>query len=351
MRYRDLSFLAALLLLSALVIPSVVAASSPNAKRAKVNQMVAMLPASDMVATIDVKRFFGDALPRLLSANQPMLAEWLGKIDSMSDKSGIDLRQFEFLAVGLNAKFVSEKNYELEPVILARGTVNSQDVIVAARQASAERFREEAVNGKTMFTFSMTDLANKIKTDETAADAKPMIDKILIGTSSEISISAVDSNTVAIGSPERVRTLIGARSKVGSDITRLLDRKPFAVINFAGKAPGGLKSYLPLESDDLGKSIDAIRFAYGSMDVANGEMAMSLSARLERLSQAEQLYDTLELMKAFGGGALGNSQRADQQLYARLIQSVKLSRNGNEISLDLAIPQSDVDLLIAMLTK
>jgi hypothetical protein len=351
MRYRNLSFLSSIFLLSALLTPTIVSASSSNAKRAKANQMVAMLPASDVVATVDVKRFFDDAMPKILSANQPMLAEWIGKVDSIREKTGIDIRQFEFLTIGVNVKLVSEKNYEIEPVMLARGAVNAKDVIGAAKQASNGRYREETINGKTVFTFAMSELAEKIPEEAAETATKPMIDKLLFGLSTDISISAVDANTIAIGTSERVRTLLGGRSKVGSDVTRLLDRKPFAVVNFAGKVPGGLKVYLPLESDDLGNSIDAIRFAYGSMDVINSEVSMSLSARLERASQSEQLHDTLDLLKAVAGGTLGSSRRADQQLYARLIQNLKLSRNGNEISIDLSIPQSDLDLLVAMLTK
>ncbi len=359
MNTRSTFLLAAILLLSLFLSPTVGSSASPNAKRAKTKQMLAMLPASDMVMTMDVARFFEDALPKILSSNQPMLADMMSKIDSMREKTGIDLRQFEFLTVGLNVKFVSEKQYVVEPVMLARGSVSSQAVIAAAKQAANGRYKEESINGKTIFTFPMAGLAKKARTeiedDEDSDAAEPAapsaIEKIFLTTSSDVSVSAVDTNTVALGTPDRVRALIEARTRVGSDIAGLLDRKPFAVLNFAGKMPAGLKSYLPLESDDLGESIDAIRYAYGNMDVAEGQVSMSLSARLERSAQSEQLYDTLDLLKSFAGGALGSSKRPDQQLYARLIQNVKLSRNGSEISIDLTIPQGDVDLLMAMLTK
>lgn len=354
MKYRSFSFFTALFLLSAMVAPTLFANTSPNAKRAKVNQLVAMLPASDMVVTMDVTRFFGDALPGILSSDQAKLADLLSKIDAMQQKTGIDLRQFEFITAGLNVKFVSDNKYDIDAVMLARGTVSSLAVISAAKEAAANKYKEESVNGKTIFTFSMAEslakLAEKADSEETKKEGS-IIDKFLLGTSSDLAISAIDANTVAVGTPDRVHALIESRTKVGTDITNLLNRKQFSIVNFAGKVPAGLKTLIPLESDDLGESIDAIRYAYGNLDMANGQVIMGISASLETASQSEQLYDTLDTLKSFGQMLLANSKREDQRLYARLIEKVKFSRKGTEVSMDLAIPQSDVDLLVAMLTK
>src|SRR3982751_6206021 len=53
--------------------------SVAGAYRAQVSQLVGLLPASDGVVTLDAKRFFGDALPRLLAAKPAVLSEITGK--------------------------------------------------------------------------------------------------------------------------------------------------------------------------------------------------------------------------------------------------------------------------------
>src|SRR5690242_9844794 len=92
-----------------------------KAKKAQVNPLVALLPASDAVISLDARRFFADGLPRVLASNQPMLAEVMAKLDEMKTKTGFDLRQFDQVAVGLAAKQVSAKEIDFDPVVIARG--------------------------------------------------------------------------------------------------------------------------------------------------------------------------------------------------------------------------------------
>ena len=52
-------------------------------KKRQTNRLVTLLPASDGVALFEAKRFIDEGLPKLLSANQPMLGEILAKINEM----------------------------------------------------------------------------------------------------------------------------------------------------------------------------------------------------------------------------------------------------------------------------
>ena len=67
---------------------------SARAKKRQTTRLVALLPASDGVAVFDAKRFLNDALPKLLSANQPILAEITAKITEMENRTGIDFGNF-----------------------------------------------------------------------------------------------------------------------------------------------------------------------------------------------------------------------------------------------------------------
>jgi len=92
-----------------------------KAAKSQSNRLVTLLPASDGVAIFDAKRFLNDALPKLLSANQPMLTEIMGKINEMETLTGIDLRKFDQVAVGVAFRQVSPKETDYEPVAIASG--------------------------------------------------------------------------------------------------------------------------------------------------------------------------------------------------------------------------------------
>lgn len=350
MQTRVFSFFAAILLLSNLVLVSTANPTVRSVKRAKTNQLVSMLPASDGIVTLDVKRFFGEALPIVLAAKPTMLNEILAKVAAMQERTGIDVRQFEFIVAGIAANKVGDK-HELDPVMIARGGVNSATIIAAAKTAADNKFKEESVSGKTMYTFAAKEIAAKIADNAGNAKNEKATDKFYGKLSSDLAIAAIDANTIVFGGATRVRQTLEGRSKPSAEITTLLNRKEFSVVNFAAKIPSGMSVFLPLENDELGKSVDSIQYAFGNMDIVAEQALFSMTAKTAQSSQAQELHDTLQVLQSLGKMALGSSKRPDQQLYARLIEKVKFGRSGSEVSLDLEIPKADMDMLMGILIK
>jgi len=300
-------------------------------KKTGANELVSLLPASDGVMTLDVKRFFGEALPRLLSGNQPMLAKITGEIDKFQEKSGIDIRKFEYIAAGVTSRRVSEKKYDVEPVVIARGQLSSAALIGAAKLASNGKYSEERFGERTIYVFTGT----KIPANDTANSVPDVI-----------AVTIIDQTTVAFGTLERVRQTLEAKTKVGLDLTSLLERSPMAVTSFAAKLPAGMKSFMPLENDELGKNIDAIQYVYGNADVSVDSASIHMTARTLQNAQAKGLHETLEGLQMIGKAFLGNAKGADKQVFARMIENVKFSVRANEVMFDLQVPQSDIDILV-----
>ncbi|MDQ3132957.1 MAG: hypothetical protein M3Q99_19680 [Acidobacteriota bacterium] len=309
-------------------------------------QLVALLPASDAVMTFDAKRFMNDALPQILSGNQPMLSKILAHVDEVKAKTGIDLRQFEQVAVGVTAKQITAKEYDFEPVIVARGQINSGALLAAAKLAANGKYREEKVGGKSVFVFAAKEIAAANKPQNPTAKNGQMIDKIIGKLSQEIAVSAFDQNTLAFGTAARVRQTIESKTRVGTDIANLLNKKQSPVMNFAAKLPGGLKQFIPLDNDELGKNIDAIQYLYGSMNVVGDNTALELTAKTLTAAQAQELYETLEGLQMIGKVFLGSAKGADKQVYARMIENAKFTHAANEVKLDLQVQQSDINVLI-----
>lgn len=319
------------------------------AKRARADQLVALLPASDGVVTIDVKRFFGEALPKLLSNNQPMLAEIVAHIQEAKARIGIDVRQFEYLTAGISARKIADKKYVLDPVMIARGQVNTSALIGAAKLAASGKYREERVGERTIYIFDAKQIAEQHKPQNVSAKAATMIAKLKGKMSSEIAVTAYDPKTFIFGDPDRVRATLEAKTHVGADVTELLDRKEFSVVNFAAKVPEGMSAFLPMENDELGKNIDAINYIYGNMDVASATTTVSMTARTLQNAQAESLRETLEGLQFVGKALLAKAKGVDKQVYGRMIENAKIAVKGNEVMFDLSVPQSDIDILVGAL--
>jgi hypothetical protein len=313
--------------------------------KTQANPLVAMLPASDAVATVNGKRFFGEAITNVLLSNQKLLGDFVADLDSIQAKTGVDFRRFDSFAVGVNIIRKESNDFDFDPVVIARGTDNTANLIESAKKAAEGKYREETFAGKTLYIISAQAVADALKTvDPNAAAKTAHIDR-------DIAMTALDGTTVAFGSIERVKATIEHKTSVSPELTSLLAKKAPAIVNFAGNVPGGMRSLLPLDNDELGATIDSIKQVYGSLDVAGGQALASVTGRTLQPKQAADLKGTLEGLRDLGKSLLGASRGADKKLYARLLGNVRVSQVANEISLDLAIPQTDLDALLAILKK
>lgn len=321
----------------------------------QISRLVSMLPASDGVFVFNSKRFLDDALPKLLSANQPILNQIINKVTEIESRTGIDLRKFDQVAVGLAMKATREKGFDCEPVVLAGGDINAGALIAMAKVASKGKYREEKIGQASVFVFTIpekpkTTSQTTTKTAGTPAKTskiKSMIDKGIKEMASEIAVTSLDQNTLAIGSLARIRETIEAKSHISADIASLLSAKETAIMSFALKTPGGMSKLVPLDNDELGANIDSIQYLSGSVDVAAVRTSLQLMARTAKPEQAVALKDLLDALQIMGKVAFGNSKQPDKAIYGRMIKNAKFDVHASDVTLDLLVPQADIDILVA----
>lgn len=310
------------------------------------NELAALLPASDMVVTLDAQSLFNEGLPQVLSANPEMLADINGKIDEIKTKTGLDARQFRQVAVGLATKQISAKDVEFEPFILARGNFNPGALVAAAKLASNGKYREEKIGSRTVYIFTVKEMVEQNKPQTNDSYFGKILDKVTKGLSREVAVTAFDDKTVAFGTAARVREAFEKKTRVGADVLGLVNRSPNAVVNFGGKMPNGMSGLLPFDNDELGKNIDSIRQMSGALNIGDGNATLSMMAKTLKDEQAQGLYDTIDVLRSLGKMALGSNKAADKQVYARMIENAKISRSGSEITFNLQVPQTDINVLI-----
>lgn len=320
-----------------------------NKKDGQANQLAALLPASDGAMTLNVQKALSVALPQILSGNQQMIADILGEIDKIKVKTGIDLRQFEQITVGVSSKKNAARELEFEPVVLARGTFNANALIAAIKPVIKATYREEKIGDRTVSVFTAKETVKKTQNPS----AKPpsafekSLDKMFDNLSREFAVTTFDDKTLVIGSLARVRETFAATvPRIGGDVLDLISRKPDSLASFALKLPEGISDFIQLGNDEFGKNLDAIRFLAGSLDVADGNAAVSLTAKTAQAEQAQSLQEQLDGLKGLGKILIGGMKGADKQIFSRMLDNVKIGRNLSEITIDLQVPQSDINTLL-----
>ncbi len=319
-----------------------------KAKKRQSNLLVAMLPASDGVATFDVKRFFNDALPKVLSANQPLLRQVMAHVSEMESKTGVDLRKFEQVAVGFTTKTNSKNSLDVDPVAIARGNFSADSLINTAKTAAQGKFREEKFGDRNLVIFPAKEAAKKnVPAAAIPAGGGEVVDTVIDGMPEEIAVTSLDSTTLVVGSVERVRQTIGRESTVSPEIISLLSTSETSVCTFALRTPEGMARIANLEKDQLGENINSIKFISGSMDVNAIGASVSMMARTDKAEQAKELSDTLLGLKMIGKAFLGSSKKPEQKVIGRMLENATILNRGTDVTVRVAVLQADINLLVA----
>lgn len=311
-----------------------------RAKKRSSMRLVAMLPASDGVGIFDAKRFLSDAMPTLLNANQPALSEITTKIEDMANRTGVDLRKFDEIVVGVAVKNVSATETDYEPVGIASGDVGES--ALAAIKKMDGSYREEKIAGKTVYIFTPKAVLQNTSPAR-SSKLKVAIDRGLKGLSKEVAVTMIDRNTLVFGCVDRVRETLEGRTHVGADLTNLLSGKEASVANFAFKPVGGLGKMLPHEADLLGTSLEGVQYISGTLDINATGTTLQAIARTRQPRQAAQLKDTLEMLK----GLRGLLTKPNQVVYKHMADNARITVRGTDVMLDVTVPQSDIDALVA----
>lgn len=323
--------------------------SIANDSIASLETLIAKLPASDAVIGVDIAALRNTALPSVLGNDVSLLADANSMFAEIKETYGIDLTAFDLAAVGIGIRQVRDKEFDFQPVAVVRGTANANEMIAALVRQGKLNVSSEAIAGKTVYIIRSKQ-ANGASTD---APANPESKKkaYFAGLQREFALAALDDRTFAVGLPERVRQTIKSPGRVDPQITALMRKTPAGAIRFAARSPRGISNLLPLDSDDLGQSIESIRFVYGGVTVGQESTQIDASGITTTSEAAALLKDTLEGVQSLGKALLGNSKGADKALYRRLLENASFSAKANEVTFHLGIPHADLKGLIAMLAR
>lgn len=327
------------------------------------NNLLASLPESDGVLSIDAQRLLNELLPRILADDQAKLKEINAKIDQIKTRTGIDLRAFDNVAVGMRFINTAPTSLKAESVALARGRFNAPAMIAAGLLATKDRYKyqEQKHGGKTIYVFNADELFAKeqlpqakideeLKKESKAAKvADDLLQKIMNFKGGEVAFVALDEKTLAIGQPANVRAAIDASGKgarVSPALIQLATRNQSAVAGFGVSVPANISKYLGLDNDDITVKLDSIKQFYGSVGATGGGYEMQSFARTQTAAQAQEVHNMLVGFRDLGGYFASNLSGDKGKLAQTALDNLKLTKEGNEVQIKLGLAQADIAMLM-----
>ena len=297
-----------------------------------------MLPPSDLVAFVNVKRLIDEAAPKVFADNPAKLAEFNAEIDKLKMRTGLDARAFSSVAVGLRYQHPVPGITTADTVVIANGTFNADAMLAAGRLVAKGKYQEQKYNNATIYIFSINDQVN--------------IPGVMNMRVKDLAVTTLDANTLAIGELAAVRATLDARrtrAGVNANLISLATRSPNALMGFSANVPQSLSQGVTIGNDEISKLIGSIRQAYGAIGMTANGFDMQAIARTENAGQAQNLSDTLTSLKQFGGVVVGQLPAETGKLAQNALDSLRISATGNEASIRLELQQSDITTLIRVL--
>jgi len=297
--------------------------------------LMSSLPQSDAVAQVKVKQLLSEAMPRILANNPTKLSEVNASLDRFKDRTGLDPRMFQQVALGVRYTYPSEGVTKVQTVALADGTFSAAGMVAAGRVASNGKYREEKYQDKTIYIFSIDENIKLLGLFD-----------VKIG---ELAAAPLNANTLALGDPAGVRSVIDAsrsRKRANAELIALANRDPNAVIGFGSNVTEQLVANLDIGNAPIGADLRTLRQVYGSVATTETDLQVFLAARAVNAEAAKNFGDTLEGLKQFGALFVGRISGAKGVLAKSALSNMKISSAANELQIRTSVAQAEVGPLL-----
>lgn len=279
------------------------------------------LPASDAIALIDVRRLLNETMPGVLGGDPAKLATANAEVDKFKTRTGIDLRSFDRVVLGVRYTYPSARVTKLETVAIAHGTFDAKGLAAAGRIAANGKVREEKYRGATILVFTINEQMKLLGLWDMRIN--------------ELAVCALDSKSLAIGNLPAVRAAIeaGKKGRANGELTSLATRDPKAVIGFGANVPRELLANLNVGNDTMAKDVNSIRQAYGSVGSTASDVSIMLVARTDSAESAKNLNDTITGLKQLGGFLIVQMAQPRKALAQSALDNLTITTRGTELEI------------------
>lgn len=297
----------------------------------------APLPASDAVLVADLRRLLNEAVPRAFDNDAKRVADVNADIEQFRQRTGIDARQFDTLAVGARLTTPREGVTKVDHLVaVARGKFDAAAVVASGRAAAQGKMTEQKHAGKTVYVFTVND---RIK-----------LFGLVKMRVSDLALAVLDPSTLAVGEPAAVRAAIDAQAGRGAVDRALLNtaRQAGALVGFAGNIPAGTFKNLDTGLPEVDKSVAAIRRFHGTVGMSGTGFQVLTILGTQNAQDAQRLRGTIDAVRSVAPALLSVAGERGQ-LANGAIKNLKVTTQGSDVQLRLDLAQSELAAILRAL--
>jgi hypothetical protein len=330
---------------------------------------LALLPASDFVADINVRRIFTEVMPRLFAKSPSKSAQMKAGLDQLKAATGIDIRMIDRIVIGgvrpdrAGAPYnPSESLTAGEGVMILQGRFDAGSLLALGKVAAGNKLVKQQHAGQSYYTLKINDALAK--------------NSLVIGQTNEAALAAIDSRTIAFGTPSAIRHCLEANqsaSLANEDLIRFIRTQQGAVLSMAlslkssarfastASQPSGKTARRGLDSfdlvdktsdrnlavtqggfDEMTRVMESIEKLYICVGSYPENFDALLVARTRTAAQAQGLSDLLDSFKEM------YSQASVQQPGGKSpFSDLRMSIEGNEVRVRIEMKPNDLAALFA----
>jgi hypothetical protein len=313
------------------------AADAPSNKTAApataTSELIGLLPASDLIAVLDVGRAFNELLPKLAGFSAGGIDKIAKNIQDFTQQTGLDPMMIQNLVFGF-----SMDGPQGIGVLVLQGIDPDDKQIEALMKVFGTEYNKSEYKGKALYN-----VVSKVK----PPSAGPLSVK-----TDELAVAALGKQRVVFGDLAAVKQVIDihsgeAKGGVTAAMTgALAETRSSALVRFALNIPEGLRAEASTQGD-LFKSVAAVKMILGTFDVAN-DLGLSLDTIVRTGSQSDavELENGLKGLKELVGAIFGGgSGDPTADFIGKLLGQVKIGSKLADVTLSISLPRSLMDEL------
>lgn len=292
---------------------------------------LANLPEAEALIYINPQRLLNEALPKIMPEKE--LAAMRSGFNEAKTHAGIDPSKIDYIVIATRfQRPTADLNVQLaEFMVVASGDFSAESLIVLGRMASGGKLVDEKYNNKTLSLFTI---------DEVAKHAEKMP---LLKSFSQVGIVALNTNTIAAGSPGYLRAAIDAgdgKGRISAAALSSLLRDPNVLASMAGSPWGafaktfGMLGTAGNEHPARCESKLGDFYAALTMDATNFTLRGSMNA--DNQITAKIMNNLLSGLLQHGVSAIPDKGAQE------LLKGFALTAQGDEVVLQANFPQQMV---------
>jgi hypothetical protein len=166
----------------------------------------------------------------------------------------------------------------------------------------------------------------------------------------ELAVAPLDPNTLALGDPNGVRSVLDvsrAPKRVNAELIALANRDPNAIIGFGANMSQQLVSSIDaIGNAPIATELANLRHVYGSVSTTEKDLELFLGARAASPEAANSLSEIVKTLKDVGSFFVGKLSGARGVLARSALTNLKIVTDANELQIRTAVPSADIGPLM-----